>query len=398
MRNWDARAFETTAGFRVLVLLVLWTLALTIPARICLAEEIDSAPELKESKTAALLDSAGNVLYAKDGEAEMPPASTTKVMTAMVALDSGHDLSEVVTLVEEDLGDGGQLADYGTGDTAPLGELLGVMLIYSGNDAAYNVARFVAGSEEEFANLMNEKAKSIGMEHTHFVNSHGMDVDGHYSCAVDLARMGRYAMQHYPFICQTVVKNEVTTTVRGYPETLKATDRLLGLYQGIRGVKTGAVIDNYTFVGASGRGPIQLYSAVMGCTTVMGRFDDTAALMDWAYGLYKDVELGNPDWAVRLQPFAFDLGRKTVLSALDVATGTRWPTLGDVSYKNVLVRPNRLLEPGTVYGWTDWYQADRHIATSYSGTEEQPVQVSSWPTFTLPLFANTQTLSETDHE
>lgn len=358
-----------------------------------LGEELDE-PDLKEAKGAVLLDSAGNVLYELEPELELPPASTTKVMTAMVALDSGMPLDEEVQIIVADLGDGGQLADYGEGDVVTLGELLEVMLVYSGNDAAYNVACHVAGSEEAFADLMNAKAAELGMEHTHFVNAHGMDVDDHYSCALDLARMGKYAMENYPFICRAVVKETVETTVRGYPTTLNATDRLLGTFPGIRGVKSGAVENNYTFVGAAGRGDIALYSGVVGCTTHMGRFDETATLMDWGYSHYGDYAAWTRDMVVSLHPSALDFGRKVAISSYGNTYGTTWDGWDTLSYSSVQVRQNRLLDPGVAYGWTHWTQNDRPVATTLYGTRQNLVQASSWPIFSTPLFVDSEALGE----
>ncbi|MDO4796393.1 MAG: D-alanyl-D-alanine carboxypeptidase family protein [Coriobacteriales bacterium] len=359
-----------------------------------LAAQIDSEPELEEAEGAALLDTGGNVLYAYNEEERFPPASTTKVMTAMVALDSGRSLDEMVTIREDDLGEGGQLADYGDGDQVPLGELMQVMLVYSGNDAAYNTACHIAGSEEAFAKLMNAKAKEIGMTNTHFVNSHGMDVDDHYSCAKDLAIMGRYAMQHYPFICQTVVMEEAQTTVRGYPTVLKATDQLLGKFDGIRGVKSGAVADGYSFVGASGRGDVQLYSGVIGCKTPMGRFNDTATLMEWGYENFGEYTISNSSWVTRMQPYAYDFGYKVPLSAVQDVTCSLWPNIKDVSYKSVLVRPNALMGTNSICGWADWNQKGRKMGGALYGTHERPVRQSSWPLFVSALFDEPDPMGE----
>lgn len=376
-----------------LLVRIAWSICAVMLAHVCafapntaIAAQIDSQPELEEAEGAALLDTGGNVLYAYNEEARFPPASTTKVMTAMVALDSGRNLDEMVTIREDDLGEGGQLADYGDGDQVPLGELMQVMLVYSGNDAAYNTACHIAGSEEAFAKLMNAKAKEIGMQNTHFVNSHGMDVDDHYSCAKDLAIMGRYAMQHYPFICQTVVMEEAETTVRGYPTVLKATDQLLGKFDGIRGVKSGAVADGYSFVGASGRGDIQLYSGVIGCKTAMGRFNDTATLMEWGYENFGEYTISNASWITRLQPYAYDFGYKVPLGSLQNVTCSLWPAIKDVSYKSVLVRPNALVGTNDICGWCDWNQKGRRMGGALYGTHARPVRQSAWPLFASPLF------------
>ncbi len=372
--------------FSPLAVLLVCVCLFACPTGSALAEQVDSEPDLKEAEGAALIDSGGNVLYEFNANEQFPPASTTKVMTAMVALDSGHKLDETVDIVIDDLGEGGQLADYGDEDQIPLGELMEVMLVYSGNDAAYNTACYVAGSEEEFAKLMNEKAKAIGMTNTHFVNSHGMDVDDHYSCAKDLAIMGRYALQHYPFIANAVVKEDVETTVHGEQIVLMATDQLLGKFDGIRGVKSGAVGAGYSFVGASGRGNVQLYSGVIGCKTPMGRFDDTAALMEWGYENFVDRMVTHPQWVTRWQPYAFNLGYKVPLSETREVQCSVWPDGADISSVNMMPRTNSLAQTSTVYGWTNWKQGERNVGISLSKSGNRPERMSAWPQFSLPLF------------
>lgn len=355
------------------------------------AGEIDP-PDLKEADAAVLIDKCGNVLYEKSPTSREHPASITKVMTAMVVLDSGHALTETVDMVAPDLGENSQMGDYATGDKIALNELLQVMLVYSGNDAAYNAARHVAGSEAAFVELMNKKAKEIGMEHTHFANSHGLEDDNHYSCALDLAMMGRYALEHYPYIARTVMQSSVDAHLYGEIIPLESTDRLLGEYDGVRGIKTGSIVDSYTFLGASGRGNTQLYMSVLGCETFMGRFDDSAALMDWGYAHYKQKNLTRGGWAIRTEPYALDLGFKTVLASEGDFAGSIWPKLGKLSYSTVLSRPDRLLDTSTTMGWTQWKQKGSDLGNVYYATRDKPVRVSSWSPFTLPLFTDVSTL------
>jgi D-alanyl-D-alanine carboxypeptidase (penicillin-binding protein 5/6) len=366
-------------------------LALGAPST-CLAAT--DAPELVEAKGAVVIDQGGNVLYSLNPELELPLASITKVMTAVVALDAGMQLDQVVTLKDATGFVEPQMVCYGDGDQVTFRELLQVMLVWSANDAAYNVAILTAGSVDAFADLMNAKAKELGMDHSHFRNPHGLDEEGHYSCAIDLARLSRYALEKYPFIANTVLMPEVSTTVRGERITLSATDWLLKQYSGIRGVKTGFVTDNYTFMGASGRGPVQLYTAVVGCTSGLGRFTDTAILMDWAYDRYDEVSLSNASWPVRLQPYAYDLLLKTAVMPNSNYVAKMWPGGGDLSYASVLARPNRLLETAKPAGWTSWSQSDRTMGRSFYDTAATPVRASSWPVFSEPLFIDTSSLKE----
>ena len=343
-------------------------------------------PVFAEADSAALLDKAGNVLFEHNGLKQEHPASTTKVMTAMVALDSKRDLSEIVEVKAPDLGENSQMGDYSTGDRVPLGELLQVMLVYSANDAAWNVATHVAGSEAAFVDRMNKKAAELGLRHTHFCNSHGLEEDDHYTCALDLAEIGRYALEHYPFIGQTALLRTVNTTVHGDLITLNSTDRLLDTYDGIRGLKTGAIVANYTFIGASGRGEVQLYASVLGCKTFMGRFDDAAMLMDWGYAKYEQHPLTRGGWVVATNPYAYNPGMKAYVRSTADCSVQEWPGLGGLSYATTQSKPHRLLDTKTECGWTTWSQSNANVGTALYASDATPRFASSWPVFSAPLF------------
>ena len=150
----------------------------------------ETTPTISEAQCAIVCDSSGNVLWSMNADREMALASITKVMTAVVALDSGLDLDSPCTISYVDLGPYSQTAGFTESDTPTLRELLRVMLVYSGNDAAVYIAQNVAGSEEAFVTLMNEKARELGMTHTHFANPHGLEADGHYSSVADLVILG----------------------------------------------------------------------------------------------------------------------------------------------------------------------------------------------------------------
>ncbi|MDO4536690.1 MAG: D-alanyl-D-alanine carboxypeptidase family protein [Coriobacteriales bacterium] len=344
-------------------------------------------PVLSEAKGAVLLDSGGNVLFGYNELDQLPPASITKVMTAVVALEQGPSLDTMVTTVAPDLGGDSQMADYGDGDQVRLGELMQVMLVYSANDAAYNTACVVAGSEPAFVERMNAKAAELGMTHTHFVNSHGLEEDGHYTCALDYARLVRYAMENHPFIGQTALLHYISTTTHGYEVVLKSTNRLLDTLYGVRGVKTGAIDNHYTFVGACGRGDVQLYTAVLGCSTYMGRFNDTESLMEWGFTQFSPATLSRAAGQQKSYPYAFDLGLSVSLVEQSGAQGSLSPVAGDLTYESHLPQAGSLLAANSSCGYDSWSQTGRHVGTSYYATTPTLTRSSAWTPFTKPLFA-----------
>ncbi|MBP3893321.1 MAG: D-alanyl-D-alanine carboxypeptidase [Atopobiaceae bacterium] len=362
---------------------VLVTIALALAPQAALA--IDTQPIINESTAACVTDANGNVLYDYNSEVEMPMASITKVMTAMVALDSGIPLDTPVEFTEQDYSEGAQLTGYKTGDKPSLDELLRVTLIYSGNDAATNVAYAVAGSKEAFADLMNKKAAELGMTHTHFMNPHGLEEDGHYSCAADLCKMGRYAMENYPFIRETVHMRSISVAPGGNRMTLESTDLLMDYYDGLLGIKTGNTESGASFLGSARRGRVTLYSCVLCCETGEGRWNDTESLLDWGYSLYRDVPLAQGNMLLRSAPWTDGFWLKCpVYAPLDI-TGSVFDN-GQIETSTSTYAPGSFVPANTTYATSIWRQDGRHLGSSQYRTSSRPKQVAAWNPLVMPLF------------
>lgn len=160
-----------------------------------------AAPALS-SPTACLMDAdSGQILYQKSAQTELPMASITKVMTALLVIENG-DLSASTTATAEAINSvdlESTRIGFEPNEQLTVDELMYSMLVYSANDAANILAVYTAGDLQTFVNQMNEKAKELGCTHTHFANPNGLDTDGHYSCAEDMARITRAANQHPEF-------------------------------------------------------------------------------------------------------------------------------------------------------------------------------------------------------
>ena len=175
---------------------------------------------------------SGRVLYEQQADDERLIASITKIMTTLVALEYG-DLETPYTVTAQDLAEGSSM--YLTvGETLTLEELLYGLMLVSGNDAALAVAHCVSGELTEFVDLMNDTARRIGMVHTSFANPNGLDAEGHFSSARDMALLTAYAMNNEMF-CRIVSTASITIRDR----YLKNHNKLLNLYEGCIGVKTG---------------------------------------------------------------------------------------------------------------------------------------------------------------
>ncbi|MCH3948669.1 MAG: D-alanyl-D-alanine carboxypeptidase [Olsenella sp.] len=368
------------------VALVACLLALLLPQLARGDEDSLSGPVLSEAQCAIVEDSAGNVLYEKNADKQMPMASITKVMTAMVALDSGIDLDTRCQIHATNLGADSQTAGFVEGDTPTLRELLRVMLVYSANDAAENVALNVAGSEDAFVELMNEKAQELGMTSTHFVNPHGLDEDGHYSTVSDLALMGRVALSEYPFIASTVHTHSVTVSVAGTQKTFYSTDELLGTYRGIRGIKTGYVAGSAAFLGACQRNGVELFTCVLGAQTSSGRFADTATLLDWAYANFKRVSVASDSWVVGVRPYAYNFAMSCAVMPIGDETAAMWPEGGSLSFSTTMLQRNLVVDNGQPVGSTTWTQDGRSAGSVHYAARLSLANIPRVNVFTLPLY------------
>lgn len=222
------------------------------------------------------------LLYGKNHEKRLAPASTTKMMTALIALQRGN-LADEITIEAADL----TTPSYGgleAGETMTLEKLLHVLLLPSDNAAALVIARYVAGSEAAFVALMNQQAAEWGLKNTHFANPHGLDDPDHYSTAMDLAQIALHAMENPAF-----ARIAGTREYRIGDRVLHNTNELLGTYDGAEGVKTGTTDEaGQCLVSLVDRPTGRVLCIVMGS---QDRYRDARQLLDFYYAGYVTVSL-----------------------------------------------------------------------------------------------------------
>ncbi|RED61577.1 D-alanyl-D-alanine carboxypeptidase family protein [Cohnella lupini] len=194
------------------------------------------SPPSNHAKGAALADvTSGRLLFSQRGDEPMKIASLTKIMTAIVAIEHGR-LDSTIKVSAKAAGKEGSSLYLKAGEKITLRNALYGLMLRSGNDAATAIAEHVGGSVEGFAYLMNKKAEEIGLTHSHFMNPHGLDEQGHYSSANDLAMLTVYALRN-PDFKEIVGTRSKTVPNRDYPWINK--NKMLGMYDGADGVKTG---------------------------------------------------------------------------------------------------------------------------------------------------------------
>lgn len=183
--------------------------------------------------------STNSVVYEKNAYSKMPMASTTKIMTAICAIESGN-VDRVVRVNDKAVGIEGSSIYLARGEKLSVRDLLYGLMLNSGNDAAVAIAYAVSGNIEDFVALMNETAKRIGAKNTHFDNPNGLDGKTHYTTAYDLAIITSYALKNKTFSkIVSTYKKTIPNGDRGYDRALKNHNKLLKLYDGCTGVKTG---------------------------------------------------------------------------------------------------------------------------------------------------------------
>lgn len=248
-------------------------------------------PSVNATSAVAIDSNSLRVLYEKNAFSKKPMASTTKVMTIIVAIEN-NSLDEIVTISKKAAGTGGSSAHLKAGKKIKLEELLYGLMLNSGNDAAVAIAEHTAGSVESFADLMNEKAIEIGAFNTHFVTPHGLDTNNHYSTAYDMAIIAAYALKN-PIISKIVNTSSRTMTFEdGSVVSLSNTNKLLSLYNGANGVKTGyTAMAGRCLIGSATQNGWQVITVVFGEPTSASRLSDTIKLLDYCFDNYSLVDL-----------------------------------------------------------------------------------------------------------
>ena len=252
--------------------------------------------ELTLTYHAALLmeKTTGQILYAQNEHDALPPASVTKIMTVLLtmeAIDSGRiALDDVVTVSAYAAGMGGSQVFLAEGEQITVDDLLKGVCVSSGNDAAVALAEHVAGVTELFVDQMNNRARELGMNDTHFVNCTGLTAEGHVTSAYDIALMSRELLLHHP-----EVRNYTTIwmdTLRNGTFGLSNTNKLIRFYDGATGLKTGFTREaGYCISATAERDGMELIAVIMKGNTSDSRNADAKTLLNYGFSTYALVDI-----------------------------------------------------------------------------------------------------------
>lgn len=279
------------------IIIFLLVIYLFIPLSIK-AEDLSLA---NNAKSAVMLEvSTGEIIFEKNSHERLHPASMTKMMSLLIIMESIErgiiKLDDMVTVSPNASGMGGSQILLETNEQMSVDDLIKGVTIASGNDAVVALAERIAGTEEQFVNMMNQKVKELGLKDTNFKNSHGLDAANHYSSAYDMSIIGKELVKHekileYSSIYEMYLRENTDRKV-----WLVNTNKLVRFYDGVDGLKTGYTKEaGYCLTATAKRGDMRLIAVVMGEPDSATRNSEVTSLLDYAFAQYEVEKLLSKD-------------------------------------------------------------------------------------------------------
>lgn len=271
-----------------------------------------------ESGSAVLIEqTTGQVLYSHNIHEQLRPASVTKIMSILLIMeqiDNGYlSYSDTVSCSETARSMGGSQIWLDPRETLTVDEMLKAICVVSANDCVVAMAEHIAGSEEAFVQMMNDKAKELGMNDTCFKNCHGIDEDGHVTSSYDIALMSRELLNKHPDI--TKYTTIWMDSLRDGKSQLVNTNKLIRTYKGITGLKTGSTsIALYNLSASATRNDLSLIAVIMKAPSTKVRFNEAQKLLDYGFNKFSFKSFGNKDDVI--QTVSVNKGVKSTVDAI----------------------------------------------------------------------------------
>ncbi len=253
------------------------------------------------SESAILMDAeSSKILYEKNIDEKLPMASMTKIMSMLLIMENIENGSlkyeDKVLISENASGMGGSQVFLQAGEEYTVNDLLKCIAVSSANDAVVAMAEKISGSVDAFVTLMNEKAKSLGLENTNFANPHGLDNENHYSTAYDMAIMAKELLKHEDILRYTSIYEDYLTKPDGSQVWLVNTNRLVRFYDGVDGLKTGYTTEaGYCLTATAKKNDLRLISVVMKSPSAEERSSDTSTLLTYGFNSFKSNVIYSKD-------------------------------------------------------------------------------------------------------
>lgn len=281
------------------LIITIFTVILLIiqPITLSIASEENKVNLASQAKAAVLMDSdTGTVLYSKNQDQKLPPASITKIMTmllVMEAVDRGEiNIKDKVRTSEYAASMGGSQIFLEVGEEMTVDDLLKGVAIASANDASVALAEYISGTESAFVEKMNERAKELGLHNTHFVNCNGLPALNHYSSAIDVAIMSRELLRYDLITKYTGIYQDYLRKDTDRPFWLVNTNRLVRFYPGLDGLKTGFTNEALFCLSATAKKDnFRLIAVVLGVPDIKSRNKEITQMFDYAFSQYVNTTL-----------------------------------------------------------------------------------------------------------
>lgn len=364
------------------------------------------------SKSSLLMNlDTGEIYEERNIDEKVYPASTTKIMTAILAIENGK-LNDTVTISDtaSKLPSGASGMGLLRGEEVTVKNLLYGLLVSSANDAANALAEYISGSVDDFVKMMNDKAKELGATNTHFMNTNGLHDDNHYTTARDMAIIARYAMKNQTF--RTLVKTASYTMdpTNKYPEKriMRSTNKLLSknksskyIYQNAIGIKTGFTTPaQHCLVSAADNGDFSLLCVVMGAPTDAARdlmYDETIALYKWGFEAYKAQTVAKAGDTLTEANVSLAKTKDTVTLSTQKEVKALLPANIDIKKVKAKLSVNKDIKApiaqGQVLGSVTYYYQNKKVASTKLVSNEAVEQDNLLATFdkihtflTSPIF------------
>lgn len=272
----------------IIIILIIMLASFTAPSYSTETWTPQSPPEISAQNAIMIEANSGEVLYEKNAEEKAYPASITKIMTALLAIEYGT-LDKKVKVSENASGVEGSSIYLETGEKIPLRDLIYGLMLRSGNDAAIAISEEIGGSTNNFVIMMNKKARELGAFNTHFANPNGLHNPDHYTTAKDMALIAMAAMKNADFKKVVAAKSWVTDRGEGKYNYFYNKNKVVYQYNGGTGIKIGYTkAAGRTLVASSERNGMELICVVMNAPDW---FQDTYKLMDYAYSQYETAKI-----------------------------------------------------------------------------------------------------------
>lgn len=347
-------------------------------------------PEALSAQSAVLISAdTGAVLYEKDAYTQRSMASTTKIMTALLALEEAERAGDpTVSVTEEMVAVEGSSMGLQAGDKITLTNLAAGMLLASGNDAANAAALYLDGSQEDFAARMNERAAQIGLENTHFVTPSGLDDEAHYSTAYDMALLAREALKNTEFrrLCSSsTLQVEFVEPVKKVSYTNH--NKLLRMYEGCIGVKTGFTKKSgRCLVSAAERDGVTLIAVTLNAPD---DWNDHSALLDYGFSTLKSVSFDGSGFTASLPVAGSDVGSVSVRGGLGGSVSLPVEEADQVACRVFLPRfCYAPVQAGDQVGRLQYYLGDSPVYSIPIFAEESAGALEQEPGFWEKLFGS----------